>query len=98
MRSPITPSVDDGDTSGVPDLLTNATQPNPFTGFGGLGSHGGEFYDVRITNRGLPLASSKSIPIFGNPPASASSYDYRKYYHGPEFEEGKRGGYAGNRF
>ena len=76
--------------------LADATQPNAFTGAGGLGSFGGEFYDVRVTNKGMQLAHARSIPIFGSSPVKP--LDYRKMYHGAEFEEGKRGGYAGNRF
>ena len=73
--------------------LADATQPNAFTGAGGLGSFGGEFYNVRVTNKGMQLAHARSIPIFGSSPVKP--LDYRKMYHGAEFEEGKRGGNGG---
>ena len=65
-----------------------------FTGKGGFGeaSLGGEFYDVRITNKGMELAHAKSIPIFGAAPDTP--LDYNKVYDGREFQFNKRGNFG----
>lgn len=63
-----------------------------FTGKGGFGMAGGEFYDVKITNKGLQLAHAKSIPIFGA--ASDKPLDYNKIYDGKEFQFNKRGNFG----
>lgn len=63
-----------------------------FTGKGGFGTFGGEFHDVRITNKGLLLAHAKSIPIFGA--ASDKPLDYNKLYDGKEFQFNKRGNFG----
>ena len=81
--------------SSIEKKHAQAVAARMFTGRGGPGSEG-EYYDVRINNRGFRTDEARSTPMFGSP--DAKIVDRRKFYDGKEFEESKRGEYGSLRY
>ena len=81
--------------SSIDKKHAQAVAARMFTGRNGPGSEG-EYYDVRINNRGFRTDEARSTPMFGSPDAKV--VDRRKFYDGKEFEESKRGEYGSLRY